>query len=145
MGYEIQITKSTAVIPAANLKRAYQKMCALNTTHHNQKRGGSWSGGKAMPDSSWFSWMDANYPQTCPDAQAVLEQLGFYINIADNGDLHIEGYDSKMGQEDLFLKAIENEASGEIQWMGEEGETWTTVFYGDSVIDAEAPVKLLTE
>ena len=144
MGYEIQIKHSTAVIPAANLKRAYDKMCALNTTHHDQKRGGSWSAGKAKPDSSWFSWMDANYPQTCRDAQAVLEQLGFYTNYTEAGDLLIEGYGSKMGQEDLFLKAIENDATGRIEWFGEDGETWTTELQGDRVIDAEAPTRLLT-
>jgi hypothetical protein len=141
MGYYVKIKSSTARIPAANLQRAYQKMCALNTTHHNQKRGGSWSGGKQ--DAAWFSWMDANYPETCRDAQAVLEQLGFYTEYNAQGDLLIHGYDSKTGQEDLFMAAIENEACGEIQWFGEEGETWTTRFQGDSVIDAEAPVKLL--
>lgn len=142
MGYNIQIDRSTAVIPAANLKRCWEKMCALNVTHDHVKRGGSWSGGRQQ--DRWFSWMDANYPQTCPTAQAILEQLGFYTEVADNGDLHITGYDSKMGQEDLFLEAIINEATGVIHWHGEDGENWVTEFKGDIVIDAEAPVKLLT-
>lgn len=141
MGYNVEIIRSTAKIPAANLKRAYEKMCALNTTHHAQKRGGSWGGGQKQ--EAWFSWMDANYPETCKDAQAVLEQLGFYTGFNEQGDLLIEGYGSKMGQEDLFLKAIENEAEGEIEWVGEDHERWTTVLKGDSVIDAEAPTKLL--
>jgi hypothetical protein len=142
MGYNVEIIKSTAKIPAANLDRAYQKMCALNVTHHKDKRGGSWSAGKR--DTAWFSWMDANYPETCKDANAVLEQLGFYTSFNEQGDLLIEGYDSKMGQEDLFLKAIENEVSGEIEWVGEDHERWTTVLKGDNVIDAEAPTRLLT-
>jgi len=142
MGYYVEIINSTAKIPAANLKRAYQKMCALNTTHHKEKRGGSWSGGKQ--DAAWFSWMDANYPETCKDAQAILEQLGFYTELNEQGDLLITGYDSKMGQEDLFLKAIENDAEGEIEWVGENHERWTTTFHGDNVFEAEAPVKLLT-
>jgi hypothetical protein len=141
MGYNVEIIRSTAKIPAANLKRAYDKMCALNTTHHGQKRGGSYSGGGKT--ESWFSWMDANYPETCADAQAVLEQLGFYTEFDQQGDLLITGYDSKMGQEDLFLKAIENEASGEIEWVGEDHERWTTVLRGDNVIDAESPTRLL--
>lgn len=144
MGYYVRIIRSDAVIPAANLKRAYEKMCALNITHHREKRGGSWTGGKAMPDSSWFSWMDANYPQTCKDAQAVLKEMGFYTQYNDQGDLMITGYDSKMGQEDLFLKAIENEASGQIQWVGEDGDVYYTDFAGDHVIDAQAPTKLLS-
>jgi hypothetical protein len=141
MGYNVEIIRSTATIPAANLKRAYEKMCALNTTHHDQKRGGSYSGGAKT--EHWFSWMDSNYPETCTDAKAVLEQLGFYTEFNQQGDLLITGYDSKMGQEDLFLKAIENEASGEIEWVGEDHERWTTVLRGSDVIDAEPVTKLL--
>jgi hypothetical protein len=142
MGYNVAIVKSTARIPKSKLAVAYEKMCALNITHDSQKRGGSWSGGQQV--QKWFSWMDANYPDTCPDARAVLEMLGFYTDYNDEGDLLIEGYDSKTGQEDLFLKAIENDAAGEILWTGEEHERWTTTFHGDNVFEAEAPVKLLT-
>lgn len=142
MGYNVEIIKSTAKIPAANLDSAYQKMCALNYTHHDQKRGGGWEGGKKV--AGWFSWMDANYPETCRDANAVLEQLGFYTEYNEQGDLLITGYDSKMGQEDLFLKAIENDASGEIEWVGEDHERWTTVLHGDHVLEAEQPTRLLT-
>ncbi len=132
MGYYVEIEKSTAVIPAANLERAYQKMCALNTTHDHIKRGGCFGGG--VQKAKWFSWMDANYPDTCKDAQAVLEALGFYTHY-ENGDLHIDGYDNKTGQEDLFLHSIQDDASGKIEWRGEDGERWTTLFSGDSVIE----------
>jgi hypothetical protein len=141
MGYYVRIIASDAVIPAANLTRAYEKMCALNETHDAQKRGGSWSAGKQ--DARWFSWMDANYPETCKDAREVLEQLGFNCECNDQGDLLIQGYDNKTGQEDLFLKAIENEATGQIQWVGEEGDVYYTNFAGDLVIDAEQPTKLI--
>lgn len=137
MGYYVRITKSDARIPAANLKRAYQKMCALNHTHHKQKRGGSFSGNKLEPNSSWFSWMDPDYPKTCKDAQAVLEMLGFDTEYTDHGDLLIVGYDNKTGQEDLFLKAIENEAVGSMEWIGEDGEGYTTEFTGGTVLEAE--------
>jgi hypothetical protein len=66
MGYYVRIVNSTARIPAANLDRAYQRMCALNHTHDHVKRGGSWGGGKQT--AKWFSWMDADYPATCADA-----------------------------------------------------------------------------
>ena len=136
MGYYIRLAKSTAIIPAANLDRAYQKMCALNVTHHDQKRGGSYADGKQT--AKWFSWMDENYPDICVDAQAVLETLGFHTEYNDRGDLLLTGYDSKMGQEDLFLKAIENECVGEMQWVGEDGDIWMTEFAGDTVIDGQA-------
>lgn len=141
MGYYVRIVRSDAVIPKANLTRAYEKMCALNVTHDAQKRGGSYSGGKKT--ESWFSWMDANYPETCKDAKAVLEQLGFDCEYNAQGDLLIQGYDNKMGQEDLFLKAIENEATGQIRWVGEEDDVYYTNFKGDTVIDAEPVVKLI--
>lgn len=137
MGYFVSIVKSTARIPAANLSRAYQKMCALNHTHHKQKRGGCFGGNQLKSGSSWFSWMDPDYPDTCPDAQAVLEQLGFETEYDDNGDLVIEGYDNKSGQEELFLEAIAHEAHGEIEWLGEDGDRYTTQFLGSSVIEAE--------
>ena len=142
MGYYVQIVESNARIPAANLQRAYEKMCALNVTHDQQKRGGSYSGG--VQTSRWFSWMDANYPETCKDAKAVLEQLGFECSYAANGDLLIDGYDSKTGQEDLFLKAIEFDAEGTITWRGEEGESWTTTFLGDTIISGDISHLLLT-
>ena len=141
MGYYVRIKSSTARIPAENLQRAYDKMCALNVTHDSKKRGGSWSGGKQ--DAKWFSWMDANYPETCKDAKAVLEQLGFDCSYDKNGDLLIEGYDNKMGQEDLFLASIGTETIGTINWFGEDGETWTTDFLGDLVIDAQPTTQLL--
>ena len=131
MGYFVEIEKSTAVIPAANLERAYAKMCALNTTHHHKKTGGDNRGNK------WFAWMDANYPATCKDARAVLEALGFETHYAENGDLHIDYYDNKSGQERLFLHSIEDDVSGKIEWRGEDGERWTTMFFGDYVIDSE--------
>lgn len=141
MGYYVAITDSTARIPQANLKRAYDKMCALNVTHDSKKLGGSWAGGSQT--SRHFSWMDENYPETCGDARAILEQLGFDCDYNDAGDLLIMGYDSKTGQEDLFLKAIEMDAVGMIDWRGEEGETWTTRFLADTVIEAPKPLSLL--
>ena len=135
MGYYVHIINSNARIPKANLKRAYEKMCALNITHHNQKRGGSHENGKKV--ASWFSWMDANYPETCKDAQAVLEMLGFDTVYDTNGDLLITAYDSKTGQEDLFLKAIEMDGLGKIKWKGEDGARWTTEFLGHTVLTEE--------
>lgn len=41
MGYNIQIVKSDALIPADHLEDCYHKMCALNETHDHEKRGGS--------------------------------------------------------------------------------------------------------
>ncbi len=141
MGYYVEIVKSDAVIPADRLQSCYEKMCALNQTHDNEKRGGSWSNGKQS--SKWFSWMDANYPETCKNSKDIFEQMGFETQYSKNGDLLIIGYDNKMGQEDLFMKAIENDAIGTIHWRGEDGNEWTTQFFGGNVIDVQpAPKKI---
>lgn len=141
MGYYVRIVHSDARIPAANLRRAYDKMCALDVTHDDKKRGGSWERGKQI--SKWFSWMDADYTTKCKDARDILEMLGFECSYDTNGDLLIENYDSKTGQEDLFMEAIRTETCGTIDWVGEEGDRWTTEFLGDLVIDAEQPTRLL--
>jgi len=135
MGLHVQITDTNAYIPKQNLEIAYQKMCALNVTHDRKKRGGAWSMGKQT--EKWFSWMDSNYPQTCKDAQAVLEALGFGTEYDSHGNLSICGYDSKTGQEELFMEAIKNEAIGKIDWVDEYGGIYTTEFSGVEIADTE--------
>jgi hypothetical protein len=124
MGYYVQIRDANFVIPADKLDAAYAAMCALNTTHDAEKSGGSYSGGKQT--SKYFAWMDANYPETCPDAKAILEALGFEVETYDNGDLTIDSYDSKAGQENLFIDACFPfvDPASYISWEGEDGEFW---------------------
>lgn len=135
MGYYVRIVKSTAMVLAENLDRVYQIMCELNN-HNELKYGGSWSGGKQT--EWWFSWMDANYPETCKDAFDIFKMLGFECDYDEQGNLHLIDYDQKTGQEDLFLKAITNYMTGMIRWVGEEGDVWDTEFDGDKIIDAVA-------
>lgn len=126
MGYFVAITDSDAFIPAEKLETAYQKMCALNTTHDDQKRGGRWNGGECI--QKWFSWMDANYPETCKDAKDIFEQMGVSTEYDAGGNLKITGYDNKTGQEQLFLDAIKDDLVGSISWQGENGEKWKQLF-----------------
>lgn len=141
MGYYVNTTFSNAVLPKDHEAAAYEIMCSLNVTHHDQKRGGSYTaGGKTQ---SWFSWMDANYPETCKDAGDIFEMLGFEIERNDDG-IHLINYDNKSGQEDLFLSSIENLMVGKIVWVGEDGDSWTNEFMGDNVINGEVDRTLLT-
>ena len=138
MGYYVEITDSTFTIPTANLDEAYRRMVALNDDD-DLKRGGTF-GREAIdpakraalgyhPDR-WFSWMDPNYPAKCADAEAIIRELGFECGMEDEG-LVIYSYDNKSGQEDVFLTAIADLATGYIVWRGEEGETWKET-YGES-------------
>ena len=140
MGYNVSIEESTFTIPVENLDAAYKAMCELNyTVPNSQKRGGSHPGKDKAPEYGphkccWFSWMDWNYDEKCKNAEEVLHEVGFYTYISENGNLHIDGYDSKTGQEDLFLKAISTLSKGYIVWKGEEGEVWGETYGGEKVI-----------
>ena len=140
MGYNVSIEESTFQIPVENLDAAYKAMCELNyTVPNSQKRGGSHPGKDKAPEYGphkccWFSWMDWNYDEKCKNAEEVLREVGFYSYISENGNLHIEGYDSKTGQEDLFLKAISTLSKGYIIWKGEDDEVWGETYGGEKVI-----------
>jgi hypothetical protein len=147
MGYYVSIEESTFQIPAENLDAAYDAMCKLNYTVPNtQKYGGSWSSGEYSKDkapefgpykAAWFSWMEWNYDETCKDADEILQALGFDTSIDDEGNLHIDGYDSKSGQERLFLNSICSLSKGYIVWKGEDGEIWGETYGGENVIMKE--------
>jgi hypothetical protein len=147
MGYYVSIQESTFTIPAENLDAAYHEMCKLNHfVPNSQKHGGSWPGKDNAPEygphkCTWFSWMQWNYDETCKDADAILQELGFYTSYDDEGNLNIDGYDSKTGQENLFLKSICSLAKGYIVWKGEEGEVWGETYGGDKVIVKHRPTQ----
>ena len=130
MGYYVHIEESNCMLPAKNYALAYWRMCALND-HDELKRGGSRT-------EKWFSWMGKNYPETCEDAKDILVELGFDMEETNDG-LTIYGYDSKSGQEELFLAAISDLLitvngmydSGHkpfIVWRGEDDMVWKDVY-----------------
>jgi Fe-S oxidoreductase len=83
--------------------------------------------------------MDENYPETCKDTFEILIDLGFEIENPD-GDIHIVRYDSKIGQENLFLECVSEFVVSStkglkpyIIWRGEDSATWKEV-YGDKEV-----------
>lgn len=144
MGYYVRGT-GTVTIRTADVDNAYKALCALNDSDE-LKRGGRWGG----PDGSenprpaglnyhparWFSWMDANYPDTCPNLVAILVMLGFDVRErdADADTLLLDlSYDNKTGQEELFTQALAPFiVSGELYWDGEDGTKWREVFANGS-------------
>ena len=131
MGYYVRLEESTAVLPKKHQAEAYRRMCALND-NDDLKQGGCFG-----PDGEekWFSWMDPNYPDTCADAKAILADLGFWFpDLSDKSDdLVFEDYDSKAGQEDLFIFTIGNLMTGYMVWSGEDGDKWRWEFGPDGV------------
>ena len=119
------------MLPHKHANLAYWRMCDLNK-NDDLKRGGSSTGEK------WFSWMDANYPETCKTDLDVLVELGFDVEEGDEG-LVIYAYDNKSGQEELFLEAIsdllrtvDNKNSSLnkpfIVWRGEDDMVWKDLY-----------------
>ncbi len=129
MGYYVRLEESTAVLPKKHQAEAYRRMCALND-NDDLKQGGCFG-----PDGEekWFSWMDSNYPDTCADAKAILADLGFWFDENEDGDLLFTDYDSKAGQEDLFIFTIGNLMTGYMVWSGEDGDKWRWEFGPDGV------------
>jgi len=129
MGYYVYIEESTLALPKEYYDQAYSVLCDLNK-YDDYKQGGSFGGpGK---DIKWFSWMAEDYPSECSNAQEILEMLGFACVEEDNA-LTIHQYDSKIGQEDLFLSTICPLLNGYIVWRGEDGEEWMDNYDGMTV------------
>lgn len=129
MGYYVTTTNARVKILKDNFEKAYKTMCDLNTTHDHLKTGGSWSAGKQT--AKWFSWMDANYPETCKNMQTVLEALGFDLLFDPNtGDLTELFYDNKTGAEDVFIESIAPfiENGSFMEWRGEDGAQYRWEF-----------------
>ena len=134
MGYNVQIESGTIKIPTGYLDSAYNTMCELNHLPDDDKAGGSWKGGQR--NFAWFSWMDWNYPETCVNAQEILAQLGFYDTYEWDGNLVIHAYDSKKGQEELFIAAIAPWITPDsvLHWVGEDGNRWRWTFVEGELI-----------
>jgi hypothetical protein len=135
MGYNVSITGADFTITEDKLPAAFEAMKALNK-RDELKTGGAWG---QLPDGSygqtevWFAWMPANYDETCKDAAAIFEELGFDVE-DDSVDgvqvLRLTGYDSKTGAENVFLEAVAPFVTpgSYLEWEGEDGDRWRNEF-----------------
>jgi hypothetical protein len=124
MGYYVTTEDINIIVPKDLLEPAYKAVLAMNEDD-NLKRGGSYGSERKF----WFSWMPEDL-STLADLKAVIENLGFDTNYNEAGDLVLGHYDSKTGQEDLFLDAIApfvQEMSYAI-WKGEDNSYYKWEF-----------------
>lgn len=125
MGYWVKITSSNLVINECEKPAIFQAWCDLNDSKYDgQKSGGQYAnGGKTK---SWYSWMDADYDKICKTVEDILDMLGFEYS----GNLKIDGYDSKTGQEDIFFRELAKhiETPAIIGWEGEDGDRYYWAF-----------------
>jgi hypothetical protein len=121
-------------IKKENLDKAYEALMTLQDAPDSEKDGGSYGAGGRT--GAWYSWMPADL-RTLPDTKAVFAELGFEVSDSDEGDLLIGLYDSKIGQEKLFVaKASPFIENGEYEWTGEDGEFWKWVFVDGKMLEA---------
>ena len=128
MGYYVQLTDADFII-----KENEETLAALRAMPKKYKaiqRGGSSNGEK------WFSWMNDESIENAESVQSVFEMLGFECT-ADaygvKGQFSLDSYDSKTGQEDLFLAVVAPFVANDsyTEWRGEDGEVWRmAVQYG---------------
>lgn len=138
MRYHAHLTDANFSIPADALDLAYATLCNLNTD--DSIKGGS----SSVPGyrTHHFSWMDADYPDKCEDAAAIFAELGFETFIDGDGALMLISYDSKIGDEEMFVAAVAPFVTpgSYMRWRGEDGEMWGWDFDGTSMIRRAAVV-----
>lgn len=147
MGYYVRIDEYDFTIMKKDFKKAYEACVALNDRDDLKSGGGgtyTLPNGKQMKygdprpkgmsyhPMKWFSWMEANYPETCKTLDDVLTALGFEINYDDQGNIDGLGYDSKIGDEEYFLAAIAPfvKKGSILNWVGEDNTFWQNHFDG---------------
>jgi len=116
MGYYVRIEDSTLSLPKENYDEALDILKELND-HDNLKHGGGSDGKK------WFSWMPEDYDKTVTSVKEIFELLGFEMTESVSG-LSEFRYDSKIGDEEIFLSAISHLLDGYIVWHGDDGDMW---------------------
>ena len=153
MGYYVDATEVNIFIPKDKFQDCYEAMCKLND-RDDLKIGGGWNSEGVSYDSprpegmnyhpaKWFSWMDANYPETCKNMEDILHELGFEnIKYNDNGDLVGLGYSSKIGSEEYFFQSIAKfiKSGSYINWSGEDNSLWQWYFDGEELLTKTATI-----
>jgi hypothetical protein len=151
MGYYITLKDSSVAIPMEHAEAALEAIHKLGETHDHLKRGGAWSNGEKT--KKWFSWMPADLREITT-LKDMLETIGFEVAYNSPQDqLNITGYDSKTGQEDLFIWALtpyivhqdidarNDGVMPEMEWLGEDGATYLWKFTDKKFIRSYSTVE----
>jgi hypothetical protein len=121
MGYYVTLIDSDFVIPETPEVLAAIK--DMDVRFDALKRGGVFGGERN--GEKWFSWM----PQlsTFDTVRNVFVALGFEVYAdGDTDSFGLSGYDSKTGQEDLFLAVVAPfvKDGSYTSWRSEDGELY---------------------
>lgn len=125
MGFYVAIEDADFAIPET--EEVLQALKDANTKYDHAKHGGSYGNGERK--EKWFSWMTSDYDKTVTSVKEVFDMLGFDTHYSDiDGKQHvvIDYYDSKIGQEDIFLYVVAPWVNNNsyIAWRGEDDSHW---------------------
>ncbi len=151
MGYYVNTAEVDFFIAKYNFEDAYKACVALNDRDDLKSGGGGrfvlpngeemkWGDprpeGMSYHPMKWFSWMDANYPETCKTLDEILTSLGFEISYDEIGNIDGLSYSSKIGAEEHFLEAISPfvRNTSYINWVGEDNAMWRHEFIEGKMI-----------
>jgi hypothetical protein len=146
MGYYVRTRDHDMVIRPDKLDEFFEIVKAMFQPEvvKSVGRGGSW--GPDGKDKSWYSWVDSDRMLTMVgerSIEGVFHEWGFEDPEydMDTGALSF-WYDSKTGQESLFLTEIAPvvESGSYIEWSGEEGEIWRDMFDGTVMRQVDAQI-----
>lgn len=128
MGYYVRGQSYNFRIKAGQDKAIMDALRELNT-HDELKHGGSYSGGSKK--EAWFSWMN-EFDWSQDNVVEFLKAAGFEVTLDENDDIINLSYDSKTGQEDLYLTVMAPfiEDGSSIEWCGEDDQQWRWSFEG---------------
>lgn len=135
MGYYVDLVDADFIIPEREDVLAALREMPIK--YEALMRGGSSNGEK------WFSWMNNEEIEKAESARSIFDALGFDCVDYGNNTFGLVGYNSKTGQEDLFLAVVAPFVKDEsyTQWRGEDGELWRyTVSRG--VLTVQTPLDI---
>lgn len=144
MGYYVKLEKSTMFLPEKFYADALKIWNDLNLPENDHlKRGGGRHAAVYTAEgrdtstyryAKWYSWMPHDYHLHPYTAREILELLGFTVRPVPGG-LLITDYDSKTGQEELFISRAAHLMTGSMYWRGEDGLRWAWHCAGQDVIE----------
>ena len=133
MGYYIDLTEADWEI--AESAESLATVREMPKKYHAIKRGGSSSGEK------WFSWMNDSDIENAESVESVFNQLGFETTKTEGG-FTLDSYNSKTGQEDLFLGVMApfTKDDSSMEWRGEDGALWKFTVSGGRMFRSDSEI-----
>jgi hypothetical protein len=124
MGYYIN-AHGTITMPKSMESEAVHALKMLNYDH-DAKHGGVLGKPEATFETRWYSWMPERWHEAVESVEDVLGLIGFEVGKSRMAglDVYTVNYDSKTGQEDVFLNCLAGYAQVDIEVVGEDGERW---------------------